>query len=178
MRNSTPFLRDHPEIETVDAIYPDLCNLWRGKRLERADTGKLYDSGLPVAGAMFLIDVTGETCDPGGRGFTDGDPDHLARPGADANPYLALAAVLAGMDHGITNRIDPGPPQQGAVRPDGNGVPHNWRDALDAMAQSSLLGEYFGQSYIGLYVATKRGEMDRFMSVPSALEYNWYLGAG
>ena len=30
--------------------------------------------------------------------------------GADANPYLALAALLAGVHHGLTHKLDPGPP--------------------------------------------------------------------
>src|SRR5256885_2013760 len=33
--------------------------------------------------------------------------------GADANPYLVLAAILAGVHHGIVNRIGPGPPAVG-----------------------------------------------------------------
>ncbi|MBV9569906.1 MAG: glutamine synthetase, partial [Alphaproteobacteria bacterium] len=31
-------------------------------------------------------------------------------PGADANAYLALAAVLAGVHHGLEAKLDPGPP--------------------------------------------------------------------
>src|SRR5690606_29097645 len=33
--------------------------------------------------------------------------------GADANPYLVLAAILAGIHHGIVNEIDPGDPAEG-----------------------------------------------------------------
>ena len=33
--------------------------------------------------------------------------------GADANPYLAAAAVLAGIHHGLNNRLEPGPPITG-----------------------------------------------------------------
>jgi glutamine synthetase len=33
--------------------------------------------------------------------------------GADANPYLVLAAILLGIKHGLDNRIDPGPPHEG-----------------------------------------------------------------
>jgi glutamine synthetase len=35
--------------------------------------------------------------------------------GADANPYLALAGVLAGVHHGLANGIDPGPAAVGNV---------------------------------------------------------------
>ena len=441
------FLEQHPDIDVVDAIYSDLCNLWRGKRISRDDAAKIYDQGLPVAGAMFLLDVTGDTSDPGGRGLSDGDPDDLGRPvagslvpvpwatrptaqvlidvfhldgrpydasprqllakvaqrihdrgwrpliaaelefylidpkrsadgapqqpilpgsgerassrqvysmadlddygpfieevtracaaqnipanvasseyapgqmeinlrhgddpivaadhavllqrvvmalapkhgmratfmakpfpdeegsglhyhvslpdtdgnnlfddgsqfgsetmrhaiggmkvlapesaaiflpninsyrrvfagsysagsfswgdnnrttsirlpvgdgkakrlehriaGADANPYLTLAAILAGMEHGIVNRIDPGPPQQGDRQHESGDMPSNWRDALDAMKSGDHLADYLGGDYIDLYLATKRAEMERFLAIPSALEFSWYLG--
>src|SRR5665213_304785 len=35
--------------------------------------------------------------------------------GADANPYIALAAVLAGVHHGLTAKLDPGAPALGNV---------------------------------------------------------------
>ncbi|MFO6030459.1 glutamine synthetase, partial [Pseudomonas aeruginosa] len=33
--------------------------------------------------------------------------------GADANPYLLLASVLAGVHHGLTNKVEPGAPIEG-----------------------------------------------------------------
>ena len=33
--------------------------------------------------------------------------------GADASPYLVLAAVLAGIHHGLCKRLEPGPPTRG-----------------------------------------------------------------
>ncbi|POZ99780.1 glutamine synthetase, partial [Pseudomonas sp. MWU12-2312b] len=33
--------------------------------------------------------------------------------GADANPYLLMASVLAGVHHGLTNQIEPGAPVEG-----------------------------------------------------------------
>jgi glutamine synthetase len=51
--------------------------------------------------------------------------------GADANPYLVMAAVLAGIHYGIVNRIDPGPPAIGNVsrEPDAE-LPFSLEDAL------------------------------------------------
>ncbi len=96
--------------------------------------------------------------------------------GADANPYLTLAAILAGLEYGIANRIDPGPPQVGDAPPESGDMPGNWRDALDVMEHGKHLADYLGRDYIDLYLATKRGEMERFLAIPSALEYSWYLG--
>ncbi|PBZ55414.1 glutamine synthetase, partial [Pseudomonas aeruginosa] len=51
--------------------------------------------------------------------------------GADANPYLLLAAVLAGVHHGLTNKVEPGAPIEGnsyeQMEPS---LPNNLRDAL------------------------------------------------
>ena len=60
--------------------------------------------------------------------------------GADANPYLVAAVVLAGMLHGIERRIDPGPPVEGngyaqAVAGD---LPSHWPDALERAARSTF----------------------------------------
>ena len=40
---------------------------------------RLYDPGVGFAGSSFLLDVDGESQDPGGHGISDGDPDCLAR---------------------------------------------------------------------------------------------------
>jgi glutamine synthetase len=74
------FLARHPNIETIDAFLSDLCGVLRGKRLRRHELGKLFGEGLQLPGTTFLNDVTGYSEDPGGRGFTDGDPDHVTLP--------------------------------------------------------------------------------------------------
>ena len=70
------FLAAHPETRFVDVIYPDLCGIIRGKRYPVAELGKLFRKGLAFPGSVFLLSVTGETQDPLGRGFSDGDPDN------------------------------------------------------------------------------------------------------
>ena len=74
------FLGDHPEISHCDAFVVDLCGNAIGKRLPRAHMEKLYSSGTPICAAMQLVDVLGNTADPMGHGFSDGDPDANARP--------------------------------------------------------------------------------------------------
>ena len=80
MTELNQFLQEHPDIGFVDVLLPDLCNVIRGKRLPRDDLAKLYDSGCLIPSSIMLLDVTGEGADPGGRGFSDGDPDVIARP--------------------------------------------------------------------------------------------------
>ena len=96
--------------------------------------------------------------------------------GADANPYLVLAVLLAGVHHGLVNKIDPGPPADGnactVVDPD---LPLELDKALDRLIQSKTLASYIDPHYIALYCETKRGEMEKFRRHLSPLEYDWYL---
>ena len=99
--------------------------------------------------------------------------------GADANPYLAVAAVLAAMHHGITNRIDPGPAVVGNGYEDeasaGVKLPNNWFAANDAFEASALMNDYLGARFVKYYTIVKRTEMARFYGEVTSLDYDWYL---
>jgi glutamine synthetase len=97
--------------------------------------------------------------------------------GADANPYLAVATVLAGMHHGIVNRVDPGAPVtgNGYELPTDPTLPLNWHAALDRCEASALLNEYLGADFVRVFMAVKRAECERFNSEPTELDYAWYL---
>jgi glutamine synthetase len=75
-------------------------------------------------------------------------------PGADTNPYLAYAAVLAAGLDGIRRRIEPpdifeGDVYQAAHLPR---VPSTLRDAVDAFEASEFVGEAFGAEVKEHYV--------------------------
>ncbi|HSS65095.1 MAG TPA: glutamine synthetase family protein, partial [Gammaproteobacteria bacterium] len=74
------FLQSHPQTTHLDAFVIDLCGNAIGKRLPRSQMEKLYTAGTPVCAAMQLVDVLGNTSDPMGHGFSDGDPDAFAVP--------------------------------------------------------------------------------------------------
>ena len=99
--------------------------------------------------------------------------------GADANPYLALAAMLAGVHHGMTGQIDPGPAVVGdgykAAAASTHQVPGNWYAAIDALDKSAIMRDYLGSRFVDMYCAVKRTEQDRFFSEVTALDYDWYL---
>jgi glutamine synthetase len=96
--------------------------------------------------------------------------------GADANPYLALATVLAGAHHGITNQLDPGAPDTGnAGHAFDDALPWRPRRAFEALEHATVLRRYLGDAYVDAYAACKQAEMDKFESEPSPLEYRWYL---
>ncbi len=96
--------------------------------------------------------------------------------GADANPYLVLAAVLAGVHYGIVNKIDPGPPATGNVsREPDKALPFSLEEALAKMADGAHLPEYFGEETIALYREVKTVELERIKKLISPAEYDWYL---
>jgi glutamine synthetase len=96
--------------------------------------------------------------------------------GADANPYLALAAVLAGVHYGMSEGLDPGQPFEGnATTFVDQTMPFAIDPALVALENGSILREYLGPAYIDLYCATKRAELNRFRNHIPAHEYDWYL---
>ena len=69
--------------------------------------------------------------------------------GADANPYLVMAAILAGMHYGITEKADPGNPVVGnGYEKRAKYIPGNWFDAIDAFWRASILKEYFGKPFV------------------------------
>ena len=96
--------------------------------------------------------------------------------GADANPYLMLAAILAGLHHGLTSKIDPGPAAVGNVsREPDTALPFSLDAALEKLATGSVLGAYLGIETVELYGETKRLEAKRFAKLISPAEYEWYL---
>jgi glutamine synthetase len=85
-------------------------------------------------------------------------------PGADANPYLAIAASLAAGLHGIENQLEPGDPIQGEFEvPDNLSLPCTLHAALERLKRSQLARELFGAEFIEGYIATKTLELTSFL---------------
>jgi glutamine synthetase len=67
-------------------------------------------------------------------------------PGADCNPYIALAATIAGGLHGIENRIEPGDVFAGnGYESDLPRIPHTLVDAIDRFERSEVARAAFGE---------------------------------
>jgi glutamine synthetase len=95
--------------------------------------------------------------------------------GADCNPYLAVAGILAGAMHGLRREIDPGRPIEGEERDGHAYLPVNWDDAIDEFDASEVLAEYLGADYQDLYSACKRQEQAEFRRRVTDVEYDAYL---
>ncbi len=76
-KEAADFIAAHPGTRAIDAIYADLSGIVRGKRYPIDHLGKLMTDGLATPGSVFLLDSQGESHDPCGLGFSDGDPDYL-----------------------------------------------------------------------------------------------------
>jgi glutamine synthetase len=96
--------------------------------------------------------------------------------GADANPYLAVAAMLAGAHRGIVDKIDPGPPMEGnGYEQAAASLPTNWYAAMDRTEASTFLKDYLGPRFMEIFCAIKRAEQDRFYAQVTELDFEWYL---
>jgi len=96
-------------------------------------------------------------------------------PGADANPYLAMAVTLAGILHGINNSLDPGKPSQQAVNGRDENLPLSLLPALNATSDSQALIDIMGSEFIELYCRHREAEAIAFSNHISPREYDWYL---
>ncbi|MGD8643964.1 MAG: glutamine synthetase, partial [Chromatiales bacterium] len=79
-REAEEFLGTHPEIRAVDLLIPDLHGILRGKRIDRDMLPKVYRDGVNLPGSVFGADITGDTVEETGLGFSIGDSDQVCVP--------------------------------------------------------------------------------------------------
>ncbi|RLQ23354.1 glutamine synthetase [Seongchinamella sediminis] len=93
--------------------------------------------------------------------------------GADANPYLVMAAMLAGMLHGIENKLQAPEALEGnAYEQVPPSLPRYWPNALDCFAGSRHIPAYLGSDFQKVFTILKQQELDTFDSQVTALEYD------
>ncbi len=96
--------------------------------------------------------------------------------GADANPYLLVGALLAGIHHGLSTKIEPPPPVEGnAYLQTDTELPRTWEQARNCFEQAEILPQYFGNDFCRLFSNLKLGEQSHFLSRIVAHEYDLYL---
>ncbi|MFM2043536.1 MAG: hypothetical protein RLY86_2112, partial [Pseudomonadota bacterium] len=79
-REIQAFLDRHPGIVAVDVLLPDLCGVFRGKRVPVDELAKLAGDGVALPGCTFAVDITGETIEETGMSIDRGVPDQVCRP--------------------------------------------------------------------------------------------------
>ncbi len=97
--------------------------------------------------------------------------------GVDASPYLVAATVLAGIRHGMENRIDPGPETTGNGYEDegASAIPTDWKSAIDAAKASVFLRDALGEDMHRTFTAIKAAEYGRVMRTVSEVDFDLYL---
>jgi len=90
--------------------------------------------------------------------------------GADANPYVALAATLACGYLGLVNRIEPTPECKGDAYLGDFQLPRSLGEALQQLRGEKALAEVLGQGFVTVYSEIKEVEYAEFMKVISPWE--------
>ncbi|MGE7370031.1 glutamine synthetase family protein [Neorhizobium sp. NPDC001467] len=125
------------------------------------------DWGIGHRGTAIRIP---ETAGPGAR------IEHRVA-GADANPYLLLAAILGGMLLGLDDRLDPGPMTEPGkdVPPGTPRLTHDFLTAVEDFSASAFIRDTFGTRYQKLFGDTKRKEAIAHLRTVSDFDYRTYL---
>jgi len=110
---------------------------------------------------------------PNGEGASRRIEHRIA--GADANPYLHLAAILSGIAFGIENRLQADEPTKGGPQVVDPVLPGNWYEALSTFETSGFIAEALGADFQQAFSAIKRMEQLEFSGTVNPLEYNSYL---
>ena len=77
--------------------------------------------------------------------------------GADVNPMLAAAVMLAGVHYGIANKLQP-PPSVDESTDAAAEFSMDWRSALNALKAAKVLPPYLGDDFLSNYLAVKESE--------------------
>jgi len=95
--------------------------------------------------------------------------------GADANPYLVTAAVLAGILHGLDTRADPGPAIIGNAYEQTESRIVDWNGAIADFLASDFVAANFGAGFQHIFGQQKGKESRSFQAQVSSTDYAWYL---
>jgi glutamine synthetase len=99
-------------------------------------------------------------------------------PGSDSNPYLAMAAALASGLYGVKNKLPlvAAPSVGNAYEDLRNGkIPANLFEAANAMKQSAIAKELFGETFTDHFAETRLWEWRQFMQHVTDWEMKRYF---
>jgi glutamine synthetase len=97
-------------------------------------------------------------------------------PGADANPYLAFAALLAAGLHGIENELELPPALEGnAYESDADRFPSSLREAIGALENGDVARAAFGDDVVDHYLNYARNEQQLYDQAVTCWERERYF---
>lgn len=95
--------------------------------------------------------------------------------GADANPYLAIAASLAAGYLGMVEHLEPNDPVEGSAYELAHTLPRHLSDALYKLSRSRALKQVLGERFVAAFNAVKQAEYDAYLRVISSWEREFLL---
>lgn len=95
--------------------------------------------------------------------------------GADANPYLAIAASLACGYLGMMERLEPTEPLEGSAYDLDHALPGSLEASLKNLKNCEPLRDVFGERFVTAYNAVKESEYETFLHVISSWEREYLL---
>ncbi len=90
--------------------------------------------------------------------------------GADANPYLAIAASLACGLLGMTDELEPTKPIEGSAYRLAQTLPRHISDALDQLRRARPLRQILGEEFVEALIMVKEVEQEAYQRVISSWE--------
>lgn len=90
--------------------------------------------------------------------------------GADANPYLAIAASLACGYLGMAQGLSPSDPISGSAHDLPFALPRNLDEAIRGLRECQELIEVLGESFVQAFAVVKQAEYEVFLQVISSWE--------
>ena len=96
--------------------------------------------------------------------------------GADANPYLVMAAVLAGIVHGLDNDLPlPDAVEGNGLEQEGAPFPIRQSDALHEFQVHPAMRQLLGDRFCTVFHACKNDELIQFERLITETEIEWML---
>ena len=96
--------------------------------------------------------------------------------GADANPYLLVGTLLAGILHGLENQLTPPRATKGnAYEQHTHQWPRSLEAAIDRFEQSDIIAATLGEEFSRIYRLCRQADADAFQRRLTATEFDWYL---
>ena len=105
----------------------------------------------------------------------EGSRIECRRPGADANPYLALAALVASATDGLERNLEPPEPFVGdASAAELQPLPNSLESALRAFEQDTVLRTALGEEFSEYYMVSRAWELKAWQQAVSDWERERY----
>lgn len=96
-------------------------------------------------------------------------------PGADVNPYLAIAASLAAGYLGMVEQLEPSDPVEGSAYDLAHTLPRHLSEALHKLTRSKPLRQLLGERFVTALNHVKQHEYDGYQRVISSWEREFLL---